>query len=386
MIEQQFLYCCLQSALMDKEKIELYNDDLRRVLSEARAQKVSALVCAGLTDGTELRKDYIANVYAFYRLIAVQGELTELLAARGILPVILKGTACGAAYPRPELRAYGDIDFRVAPGRFDEALEVLTQNGFRVTEEIHEYTRHVDLEKGGVMLEFHRYWCGSDSWEAPANGSEFNERVMNAEAVPAEIMGKRFYMLPTLENGLVILQHINHHIVNGLGLRQIIDFMMYVRANVTDGYWNAEFGPAAKRYGMDKLAVNVAHMCTMYLGLEERDWYAQADENTCREFMEYILSSGNFGRKLEAGTGRHVQEVLASNNTLKGWLKRFRESGIVHWKAAEEHKLLRPLAGFYGFSRYVALGISRKGAVGKLKNEFGSAKKHRKLLRKLRNK
>ena len=165
-------------------------DDKNALISEARAQKVSALVCAGLADGTELRKDYIANVYAFYRLIAVQGELTELLAARGILPVILKGTVCGAAYPRPELRAYGDIDFRVAPGRFDEALEILTQNGFRVTEEIHEYTRHVNLEKGGVLLEFHRYWCGSDSWEAPANGSEFNDRVMNAEAVPAEIMGK----------------------------------------------------------------------------------------------------------------------------------------------------------------------------------------------------
>lgn len=63
------------------------------LISEARAQKVSALVCTGLADGTELRKDYIANVYAFYRLIAVQGELTELLAAQLIHNAMLLGTS-----------------------------------------------------------------------------------------------------------------------------------------------------------------------------------------------------------------------------------------------------------------------------------------------------
>lgn len=356
------------------------------LLSESRHQRVSELVYAGLVDGKELEKDYYTNICAFYRMLKVQEKLTELLMARGIVPVILKGTACGIAYPRPELRAYGDIDFRVAPERFDEALAVLIQNGYTLTQELHSHDRHADLEKDGVRLELHRYWRGRGSGASPKHGKEFNDRVMSAEPVEAELFGKRFYMLPTLENGLVILQHNDYHLVSGLGLRQIIDFMLYVRANVTDAYWNTEFGPASKRYGMDRLAINLAHMCQMYLGLEERAWYANADEDTCRELMEYVMNSGNFGEKLQKDTGRSVQNVLLENRSLLSRLRLLQRSGLSHWKAAQKYRILRPFAGFYGLGRYIVFGLRRKGAVGKLKNEFRSARQHKNFLNRLRTK
>ena len=44
-------------------------------------------------------------------------------------------------------------------------------------------------------------------------------------------------MFPPLENGLVLLGHINQHLEEGLGLRQILDWALYVDKALDDDAW-----------------------------------------------------------------------------------------------------------------------------------------------------
>ena len=68
--------------------------------------------------------------------------------------------------------------------------------------------------------------------------------IQNAERGTVE--GHAFPMLPRLANGLVLLAHMRSHIRVGLGLRQMIDWMMYVERELDDAFWASEFQAAAK--------------------------------------------------------------------------------------------------------------------------------------------
>ena len=70
--------------------------------------------------------------------------------------MILKGTAAAEAYPYPEQRAMGDVDFLVPPACYDAAYEQMVRNGYQLVGDIDESPKHVELCKEGVDFELHR--------------------------------------------------------------------------------------------------------------------------------------------------------------------------------------------------------------------------------------
>ena len=94
----------------------------------------------------------------------------------------------------------------------------------------------------------------------------------------------------------MILEHISQHLENGLGLRQIIDWMMFVHKCLPDENW-PEFQVLASNIGMETLAIVMTRMCELHLGLPERMWCKSADNELCGQLMDYILACGNFGEK-----------------------------------------------------------------------------------------
>ena len=53
----------------------------------------------------------------------------------------------------------------------------------------------------------------------------------------------------------------------GLGLRQILDWALYVDKALDDDAWEHTFAPAVRRLGLERLAITVTRMCQLYLGL-----------------------------------------------------------------------------------------------------------------------
>lgn len=56
-----------------------------------------------------------------------------------------------------------------------------------------------------------------------------------------KVCGYAVRVFPPLENGLILLGHINQHLSSGLSLRQIIDWYYYVQSELDDEFWNNEF-------------------------------------------------------------------------------------------------------------------------------------------------
>jgi len=186
---------------------------------------------------------------------------------------------------------------------------------------------------------------------------------MATSAVAAELSGHTFPMLPPLENGLVLLAHVAQHLRDGLGLRQMIDWMMYVHAHLTDDYWRTSFRPAAADCGLETLAVTAARLCQKYLGLPDPiTWCGGADEKLVDDLLENLLVTGNFGHAHGAGSS---VETVSTNIRRAGLLRYLQRQGERNWEAYRRHPALKPLCWAYQICRYVrrGFGSGRGGAL-----------------------
>ena len=268
----------------------------------------------------------------------------------------------------------GDIDYLVPPEHFDQAKGLLLANGYEIEDDPRN-PRHMHVHKDSISFEQHRFFSseGIDVERFISEGMNHIEMT--------EIYGTSFPMLPKLANGLVLLGHMVQHLKSGLGLRQVVDWMMFVNSELTDTFWTEMFEPAAKESGLDKVAVITTQMCVKHLGLPaEIHWCEEGEEKLCLELMESLLSSGNFDRK--RGKGSSVERVVASIRG-KGLFKNLQVAGEYNWKAYHKHKWLKPLAWAYQIGRYAKKGFQAKRSGKQLKEDWERGKNRDILLNKM---
>ena len=279
--------------------------------------------------------------------------------------VILKGTSASQYYPNPLYRTMGDIDIMTKRGEdFESACESLIQSGYRV---VKNHNREIGLMKNGIIVEVHRYFASLND----VSQAKYMDDLILDNISPT-------HLLPDLINGLVILEHISQHLENGLGLRQIIDWMMFVHKCLPDEKW-PEFQVLASNIGMETLAIVMTRMCELYLGLPERMWSKSADNELCGQLMEYILACGNFGVK-KTKDSDISENALAAARTPKAAFELLQRRGTANWEAAKKYDILRPFAWIYQAGRYLKRGINRKNAIDELREEYINAKKRVEML------
>ena len=332
-------------------------ENWRDVFEECKKQKVAGLVFPNVAQylpanlWEEWKTYNLTMVSANVRLLHEQNQLGMLL--KGYSFCILKGAAAAIDYPMPELRAMGDVDFIVPEDHFDAVKSILLKNSYALSEE--NNPRHIAFSKNGVLFEMHHYFRSGDS-----NIDQYIDRCWG-RLCQGKIGNCVFPMLPTLENGLTLLYHICQHLHTGLGLRQILDWMMFVHANLTDKFWESAFEPEVINLGLYKLAIITTRMCQMYLGLtEEITWCRDADEVLCSRLMENIIQAGNFGKNF--GPGKTVEKTII-NFRKDGLFCYLQKAGEYNWKAYHNHSWLKPFAWAYQIGRYgrQILRTGRKG-------------------------
>lgn len=373
---EQILLQAIQKSLWNTDIIFPEDTDWNAVLKEAEDQAVLGIVIG--VAPADVQKEWKARASAgtahFVRILHYQEELYKLLKDHDIPTVILKGCAAAIYYPNPSLRAMGDIDFLVPPEHFDRAKELLAQNGYEI-EDDPRAPRHMHVHKDGISFEQHRFFS--------SEGIEVEGYITEgiSEIEERSIYGSVFPMLTKLANGLVLLGHMVQHLKTGLGLRQVIDWMMFVHAELDDALWNTAFQRAANETGLETVAVTMTRVCQLYLGLTDSiRWCQYADNELCEELIENLLSSGNFDRK--RGTGSAVESVT-SNIARKGLFRYLQTAGEYNWKAYHKHKWLKPFAWFYQICRYAKKGIQAKRG-GKLKEDLVRGRQRSNLLKQLK--
>ena len=363
--EQQLL-SLIRKTLWQSETVEPADDICEKVLEEAQAQAVFGLIVQSDTDAA------IEQIGIFVQYLFEEESLCELFRAARIPFVILKGSAAAVYYPEPYRRSMGDYDFIVPTAFFEKAKKLLLENGFvpRIIPEVIE--REIQFDKDGREYELHYRFSDPDL---------DIEKYITDGLEHIEIgcyEGHEFPMLPPLANGMVLLAHMRHHLQMGLGLRQVIDWMMYCDKVLDDDFWAKEFYQAANETGLVKLAVAVTYLCQKYLGLKKSiTWCKEADEELCDILMDSLLSSGNFGRK--QGRGNHVEKTVTSFKK-QGMFRYLQRAGENNWEAYHKHPSLKPLCWVYQIFRYTKQGIGRRG---KLKNDIDRGRKRYEMMQKL---
>jgi len=282
---------------------------------------------------------------------------------------ILKGSAAAKYYPHPELRAMGDIDLMTRREDFDAACGMLLDAGYTEAFDFQAdgVMRHREFRKDHVTVEVHRYFARLNDPEA---SRYLDETIIDSI--------DDTHVLPDPVNGLVILEHIAQHLEEGLGLRQIIDWMMFADECLADACWEA-FRPMARRVGLETLAVAVTHMCEIYLGLPERAWCRGADPAVCEELLGYVLACGNLGASQQEES--HASDrALSAARSPRAFITLLQRHGMVTWKAAQRHAWLRPFAWLYQLGRYARKGLARTDALGRLREEADRAGRRNRLM------
>lgn len=364
--------------------------DWKNIYQELKTQAVASLAEPWRAQCNEIsvavseqwRNDNKRQMAHFLRLLYAQEEVIRLLQEEGLHPVILKGCAAAIYYPQPELRTMGDIDIFVSPEEFDQSLQVMIQHGYAIPKGENFKRYHVNLFKDGMHFELHHKPAGIEENE---RGEYFMHFILQgfSNIKYNEVSQSMIPMFPPLQNGLVLLLHIEKHLKEGLGLRQIIDWMFFAEEYLTDAAWETEYQPVFSKGKIEELAVIVTRMCQIYLGLSEKNmtWCANADPKLCESLFAYIMEQGNFGVK-ERSTS-HGANVLSRNGTGVNFFKTLQRNGERNWDLLKRYPKLKCFAWAYQICYYVRSAFSREHAIARTWKDFRAATKRKRLLKKL---
>lgn len=330
--------------------------DWDKVLEEANAQAVTAIAANAIPEeySAPWKIVIMQNQARFIQVLHGQSQLINLFLIKEIPLVILKGTAVAKYYSNPYLRTMGDVDFLVFPEQFDEAADLLMTNGYKCIQEKGVNPRHMEFIKNGILFELHHHFS-SDGF---ACDSILGKAMFNR--IGCELNHYEFPTLPDMENGLVILGHIQQHLKeNGLGIRPIIDWMMFVHACLPDDVWEKEFRGLAQVVGLERLAINITKMCKNWLGLPDLiTWCDSGNDELVEELLSILFECGNMGRS--AGTLRDPVEEVSLQIKRKGLFRWLYDYGCSDWPVAKKYRILIPLSMINGIGKLALKGIKAK--------------------------
>jgi len=380
------VFCQLIREALFGEKTE-YNAsiDWEEVYREVKLQALFGLFSDMLPDlplPENIRMQWENDVFSQYiagvRVRSGQAELVDLLNSAQVPFVILKGTAAAIYYPKPDYRTMGDVDFLVKEKDYLRVQKLLEENGFEHSYVYQDNYRHESFNKYNVEFECHHSFADRQRRRYRLIDSLLINNIDHAVYVNHQ--GDCFPILPNIANGIVLIEHIAIHLGCGLGMRQIIDWMMYVDSFVDDDCWYRDLKDTYEKLGLDVLAVTVSNLCQSFFGLNgDLQWCKNADPDVCSELFDLIFDYGNFGVKTP--TDNKVVAVISRSKS--GFFKNLKTAGEHNWKALHRFPFLKPLAPIYQLGRYSVQAITTKGAIKGISSKAKKANKNTELFKKL---
>ena len=369
----ELIKSCLWNLQIDRKKFEDLTIDEYEVLKKHGLLMLPMHVYSSLSLDAELRskleKDTLSQLTYYCRYIYIQNHLPLTVPY-----VILKGTTAAQYYPFPECRLMGDIDIMPSRENYNTSCNELLADGYQevtIPAEL-ERGRHRSFFKGGILIEVHSFFASIND---PTKAEIFDDLIVN-NINPTHV-------LPDMINGMVLIEHVGQHMEEGIGLRQIIDWMMFVDKCLPNDKWPS-FQKMAKQTDLETLAIVVTRMCEIYLGLPEHNWCKDADERLCSDLMNYVIDYGRFDLNSNQDNKVFVNRLLNIRN-ISHMIGELQGQGTENWKAAK-NPLLKPFSWIWQGMQYlkesngVIDGTREAVKLNKMLNSLGVKRKSRGLI------
>ena len=215
----------------------------------------------------------------------------------GIQPVLLKGIGLSSYYPDIRRRACGDIDlFFVGDEKAEQANRLAEKWGLKVERGLHGESnymvKNVLVEIHGRLLHqrspFIKKKTKQQLYTALENGEAFCLR--DIEGVPVRV-------LQPLYNNLLLTTHSLKHVLNeGIGMRQLCDVAMFLKAE--QKHVDAEaFRQLLNDWGVEQWGNLTYAFCVKVLGMPESllPYPIDIDRYDTDLLLEEVWRTGNFG-------------------------------------------------------------------------------------------
>ena len=317
--ETQTLLTLLAYELFQKkQEIDTSDVDWAAVLEEGNKHAVTALLYPGIRQQNGVPEEVFNKVCGTAITVAAASEsmlkeqrrILDLLAARQITCVVLKGTSVACFYPHPELRVPGDIDILVDAENLDTACNTLKDNNFTISTVVE---KHTCLHKQEIYVEMHQMVTVFPDNKKGRFAREFMTKALR-NTQTSEIEGIRFPVLRDIYKIIALLVHMEHHLAtSGIGLRQLCDWAVTV--NAMRDYFDGETLALLESCGLLRFAQIMTRLCERYLGLPPCPWTADASDALVAAMLFDVLEGGNF-QALHAK--RPLAEVLTDAYDVAG--------------------------------------------------------------------
>lgn len=178
-------------------------------------------------------------------------EFLSRLKHLGIEIVVLKGTFCAHYYPQPNNRLLGDLD--IFPLNVDSVAidDVCIEHGLHV--EKHDY-KHSKILYKGITIENHQYCTEIRGAQIKKDFEKYLQKLLHDGNI-------------IQFNALFLMAHaFNHFLDEGLTLRQICDWAMFIEHEQDNIDWN-EFNYWMKLMHMYKFAGLLNYIVSESIGI-----------------------------------------------------------------------------------------------------------------------
>lgn len=308
---QELLLSLLCAAVFDAElDVDAFsNADWKEILRLANTQTVLVLALDGMEKlpskaigipqgdrlklcGMMMQTEKMNHLHR-----SVIQKINRTLKVEGIQAVFMKGQMVALRYPEPLHRTPGDIDFVVASKDFDRTMMVMESLGKVDHSLVHEH--HGMAWVDGVTVEPH---YKVHNYQRPST-----DRAMQgifAEVFPASLSSADMegcnvpIFPPTYESVFLISHMVNHVYEEGLGLRQVIDYAMFL-AHCADKIDWMQHNEWLHQMRMERAWRIFTCVCVEYLGLSlpsQVKPFSYNERKWASTLMEDIMRVGNFGR------------------------------------------------------------------------------------------
>ena len=227
------------------------------------------------------------------RFLRLYAKLLE----KGLKVIVVKGIICRSLYPSPDNRPSNDEDIYVEKAYFQQVKDIFIQEGMVIVEESDDVTTFVD-KVCGLSIELHTALFSKSS-KAYGNYQDLFDHAFD-HTVTHRIMCVDVYSLSyDLHLLFLILHFVKHFLHGGVGIRQVVDIMMYSEAYGQEINWQQIYRTLDKINALD-LMENVFALAHQHLGFDTGKISLPEDyrEDNCdyQDLLDDIMDAGIFGK------------------------------------------------------------------------------------------
>lgn len=162
------------------------------------------------------------------------------------------GVASASYYPDYMNRILGDCDFLIDANEMEAVKKELCDAGYDMSGENNDH--HLVFRKGEQDLEMHYDIPGIPPEKLGTLVREYVKDILK-ETIPFK--AQDYIINPPLPkyHGLILLLHMQQHMqTNGIGLRHLMDWCVFVNQTYKEDFWEQDLLPIIKKIGMFKYA------------------------------------------------------------------------------------------------------------------------------------